>query len=333
MIDPEENEKVRTVELEALPRGRRSSEALERKRCRRTAGQTTVEFLLVCLPLLALIFLAIQLCLIWSAESMVQVAAYSAARKFAVCGNETSALQAAMLYLPFAKSEDVTLSIGTSPGYGVLGGPTDPPGQLKLGQTFYVQLSVVYHILPFPIVEQFFFDSFPQMTVEGPYGPVGPQENAPNSETLGVNPPDTVTITNRTTVQPPYTHSKVDLYYNEYKDLMGNRPTNNFTDLGEGWTNETDIVNVARAVGWAGWPVVTSNNDSDNRYNEIYWLTEPGRAAWYFDQLTVKILEQEQVPGTYDFYYTINHWSVESKMDGRITMYAGSVMTYESNGD
>lgn len=107
------------------------------------SGQTTLEFVMVVIPMLILMLLAIQYLLIWRANSYLEVAAYSAARKFAVNSHESTAEKAAMLYLDKLVPRNAVHFKFSN----------DKP---DFGDPFAVTVSVDYPLLGVPLVQQLF---------------------------------------------------------------------------------------------------------------------------------------------------------------------------------
>lgn len=114
-------------------------------------GQTAVEFLLIVLMLLGIIFFVIQLSLMGNAKLMLNAAAYAACRKYVVTYSKNDAIEKAKQFLEPALGRDISVydiklysdgrSISRAPEYG---------------KPIELQLEAYYAIMPMPLVMQFF---------------------------------------------------------------------------------------------------------------------------------------------------------------------------------
>jgi hypothetical protein len=104
-------------------------------------GQALVEFIMIVPIFLMTIFFGVQVCGIMKARSLLNVASYSAARRYAISQALPEAETVAKNYLgPFA---DYNMQI-------------DINGSTEFGGTFITTVSIDYPLLPLPLMNQFF---------------------------------------------------------------------------------------------------------------------------------------------------------------------------------
>jgi len=114
-------------------------------------GQTVVEFLLIVLILLGIIFFVIQLSLMGNAKLMLNTAAYAACRKYVVTYSKNDAIEKARQFLEPALGRDISVHDIKlySDGRQVSKAP-------KYGKPIELRLEAYYAIMPMPLVMQFF---------------------------------------------------------------------------------------------------------------------------------------------------------------------------------
>lgn len=127
------------------------------RRARRSGGQSTVEFLLVFMLFIAMVGYAFQWCYISVAQSLINTAAYNAARSIATAASipddfsgwddaEAHAKEIADFYMgPLASGDDIGIYVTNFPD--------------NYGEAFKVRVEARLRLLPLPFSTRFFKDS------------------------------------------------------------------------------------------------------------------------------------------------------------------------------
>jgi TadE-like protein len=290
------------------------------------SGQALVEFVLIMTPMLVLLLLAIQYLLIWRANSYLQVAAYGAARKFAVNDNESLAKQVAMQYLKGIVSEDqVSLQFSDdSPGFA------DP---------FTATVSIEYPLLGVPLIDRLF--STEEETIVH-VGAIQTTEGSspPTADSLGLAPDQRVEIldskfiglTAQMYLWWGRIHWHMDYYYPykvEGKNHMGHNTWNNFPTWYIDSASQPTIEQVEAYYGDWAQPQLKPPSDCDCGlfwfpYQLLRVLNPPETYAKYDGHSPI---------GTptpiYEFTYRVDTVATKPIAPNTITLSAGTVMNKE----
>ena len=285
------------------------------------SGQALTEFVLVMLPMLILLLLAIQYLLIWRADSCLQLAAYTAARKFAVDAEQDVAENAAMFYLKNIVSEDrLTFNF-----------PEDTP---DFAVPFNVSLTMQYPLLGVPLVQHLFTS---ERTIVTKWGNIQTVEGTdpPTAASLGLGPDQELELMGSKPVGKPvqkYSWSgRIDLKFVFY----GQWDPKDIDDYHQ-WNDEfgNDFYH------WLWGPIIQASEPTPEQLAGD-WL-KPQLVTWHDHPNVLRALYGAWLDGVsqtpvgtpkleYIFTYRILTIKRQYKPDpNAITLTAGAVMNKES---
>jgi len=299
------------------------------------SGQTLVEFVIVIIPMLILLLLAIQYLLIWRADSYLQLATYSAARKYAVSQDENTetAKEVAMMYLDGIVSKDqVTF--------------TFPEGENApdFGDPFSVKLSMQFPLLGMPLVQQLFAQTRETIEWRSDVRTIDGTE-PPTAASLGLGPNYQVEILSSkykgSTAQEYNYYGRINPHMDYYYPFVVNDHNhlghNDYDNVFSGWTipgvkppSKQEVIDYYKPFMD---PQIVAANDCDCGLSErafpngVLRVVNPTDTQVFWDGRTAVGTPYSM----YEFQYQILKVSYVRHPDpNSITLTAGAVMNKEA---
>jgi hypothetical protein len=277
---------------------------LDRGAFRYESGQAATEFVLVMIPMMVLLMLAIQYLLIWRANSYLEVAAYSAARKFAVHQDKALAKKVAMMYLDgIVSSDQVSLDFSS-----------DHPG---FAHPFTMVAKMQFPLLGVPLVQRLFTEHKKTVQKAGPYEVTA--YDPPSAESLGLSRNQQVQIIDSKLIG--YDHPQQYEWTGEVKEIVYKESGSYVLSTETNWHHFTHILSDTQ-------PTLAQLGYRDYKEDKWYWF-------WHYQHVfqMASITKEKYGPAPrleYEYTYNVLTITDHDQSDpSSITLESGAVMNAE----